>query len=275
MKRPSHRRSFKALSYGKMRDMSHRRRHTLTNHTDTPGPVLVKLGSTLPQLAHSRGDFEDWIVRGMGCSPSEITLVNPTLGDPLPPPDSISGVIVTGSHAMVTDHAPWSEQTALWLRSLVHASVPVLGICYGHQLLAYTLGGKVDDNPRGMEFGTVAATLMPEAETDRLLGGLDTAIEVQVCHTQSVLQLPNGARLLARSDMDPNLAYAIGACAWGVQFHPEFDAQVMSTYTEAYRDALTAAGKDPEAILRSIHDTPIGDTIMRRFTQMLTQGDSA
>lgn len=212
-------------------------------------------------------------MRGMGCSPSEITLVNPTLGDPLPAPDSISGAIVTGSHAMVTDHASWSERTAIWLRRLVQANVPVLGICYGHQLLAYALGAEVDDNPKGMEFGTVSAKLMPAAAMDRLLGGLDTAIEVQVCHTQSVLRLPDGAYVLAQSDRDPNLAYVIGACAWGLQFHPEFDAQVVRTYTEAYRDALTAAGEDPQAISMSIHDTPIGDVILRRFTQILVQGE--
>lgn len=56
---------------------------------------------------------------------------------------------------MVTDHGPWSEYTAMWLRETVEQHTPVLGTCYGHQMLAYALGGEVGNNPHGYETGTV------------------------------------------------------------------------------------------------------------------------
>ena len=61
--------------------------------------------------------------------------------------------------------------------------------------------------------------------------------------------LPPGARLLASSRGDPHQAFAVGDHAWGVQFHPEFDADVVRAYLEARRDAVRAEGLDPDALL--------------------------
>ncbi|MEZ4555438.1 MAG: gamma-glutamyl-gamma-aminobutyrate hydrolase family protein [Caldilineaceae bacterium] len=57
---------------------------------------------------------------------------------------------MTGSHSMVTDRAAWSERSADWLRAVVAAEWPVLGICFGHQLLAHAWGGVVGP---GIEMG--------------------------------------------------------------------------------------------------------------------------
>src|SRR5690348_8631928 len=68
----------------------------------------------------------------------------------------IAGVVVTGSHSMVSHREPWSERAAQWLAGVVESDrVPVLGICYGHQLLAHALGGEAGDHPAAIEIGTV------------------------------------------------------------------------------------------------------------------------
>ena len=91
---------------------------------------------------------------------------------------------------MVTDREPWSEDTAAWLREAAAAGLPMFGVCYGHQLLAHALGGKVGYNPTGSELGTQTVELLPPAAGDQLLDGLPASFPAQMLHAQTVLQPP-------------------------------------------------------------------------------------
>jgi GMP synthase (glutamine-hydrolysing) len=57
----------------------------------------------------------------------------------------------------------------------------------------------------------------------------------------------------------------MGGCAWGVQFHPEMEAEVVREYIRHNRESITASGQDPEALLAGCEDTPAGGEILRRF----------
>ena len=98
--------------------------------------LVIKTGTTLPPLRAAQGDFEDWVISGLGVPIDRVLVVDVQTGAELPASRDVAGVVITGSHAMVTDHEPWSERTAAWLREGVALHKPVLGICYGHQLLA-------------------------------------------------------------------------------------------------------------------------------------------
>jgi GMP synthase (glutamine-hydrolysing) len=232
--------------------------------------LIVKVGSTLPALAAERGDFEDWIRQGMGRAGAGARIVDVRNGESLPPPAGLGGVVVSGSHDSVTDRATWSEATATWLAGAVAQEVPVLGICYGHQLLAHALGGEVGGNPRGLEFGTVEMHLEEGAREDALLGDLSDPVQVQVCHRQSVLRLPPGARRLASSAMDDNQAFGVGERAWGVQFHPEFDVAAVRAYIHAFGDDLLAKGQEPAALEAACVETPEAAGLLKRFAQMVS-----
>ena len=231
--------------------------------------IILKTGSTLPTLLARKGDFTDWVIAGLDVAPTAVRIVDAQHGDALPAYDDIAGVVITGSHDMVTDRQPWSERAAAWLPGLIKRGIPTLGICYGHQLLAHALGGEVGDNPNGREFGTVTVDLTAEAVDDPLLGGLPARLPVQVCHTQSALRLPAGARRLAYGSRDGNQAFVVGEAAWGVQFHPEFDADVVTSYIEHYAARLRAEGQDPVALSAGCDDTPFGATILRRFGEIV------
>jgi GMP synthase (glutamine-hydrolysing) len=234
---------------------------------------IIKVGSTLPALQARKGDFEDWILAGMQVPPPRVATVNVLAGEPLPGYHATAGIVVTGSHDFVTEHHDWSERTAVWLRGAVAREIPTLGICYGHQLLAYALGGKVDDNPTGREYGTLPVHLEREARTDPLLGGFSNPIHVQLCHSQAVVRLPPGARGLATSDRDRHQAFVVDPNAWGVQFHPEFDAEVVRTYIGHHTAALRAEGQEPEKLLESTVDTPYGGQILERFAALVAETD--
>ncbi len=231
--------------------------------------LVVKTGSTFPRLRERRGDFEDWILDGMGIPRESARVVSVHEDEPLPEPDEPRGVVVTGSPAMVSEREDWSERTAAWLAEAVEAQTPVLGICYGHQLLAHGLGGRVGINPNGRQIGTRVAELNEDSRDDPLLGGLEARLQVQVSHMEAVLELPPVARLLGSAPGDPHHAFAVGPIAWGVQFHPEFDVDVMRTYLSERRVLVEAEGLDPDRLLREARDSDHGTRLLRRFADLL------
>jgi len=233
------------------------------------GWVVVKTGKTFSALIERRGDFEDWILVGLGVGKEQANVVNVCQGEALPDYGQVSGVVITGSHAMVTERHEWSERAADWLAGAVARQIPTLGICYGHQLLAHALGGQAGNNPNGYEFGTTTVCLNDVARHDRLLGGLPAAIKAHVSHRQSALVLPPGAMLLASSDREAHQAFVVNGCAWGVQFHPEFDAEVTRAYIERSRDALAGQGQSPQDLLASVEATPEAASILRRFARLV------
>jgi GMP synthase (glutamine-hydrolysing) len=233
--------------------------------------VIVKLGSTMAHLAQRCGDFEDLIRKGLGIGADQISVVNPMSGDSLPDPAEMAGVVLTGAHASVNAGEPWSERTAAWLPGLLAAKVPLLGICYGHQLLARAMGGTVSRLVTP-EFGTVAVELTTAAADDPLFAGLPQRLMVQSTHTDFVAELPSTAIRLAGNAADPNQAYAIGDSAWGVQFHPEFDPEVVRTYINEWQDLIGLG--HPQSLVDSVSETPESRTILSRFAE-LTQSRSS
>jgi GMP synthase (glutamine-hydrolysing) len=230
--------------------------------------LIVKTGTTVPDVARRRRDFESWISAAMELPDSQVQVSRVYEGDALPDARAVSAVVVTGSSAMVTDREAWSERTAQWLADAVSRGVPVLGICYGHQLLAHALGGRVENNPRGRHIGTVDVSLTDAAHGDLLFAGFDPVLHVPVSHRQSVTALPPGARLLATAERDPYHAFAVGERAWGVQFHPEFDADIVRGYIDARREQLALEGLDADALWHGATDTRHGVELLRRFARM-------
>lgn len=233
---------------------------------------VIKTGQTFPVAAKRFGDFEQWIFSG--AHPQHAFERNTTavfLDQTLPDLSQVDAVIITGSPAMVTDRAPWMEQLAEWLRQLVAANTPILGICFGHQILAHALGGVVDYHPKGRELGTVGVTLLPESKEDSLFKNLPNDFSAHVSHKQTVLTLPQNAVRLACNDFEPHHAFRVGSCAWGLQFHPEFTEEVMKEYIDYFSGHLESEGLDKNLLLSKISKTPASAKVLENFfTWVLT-----
>ena len=230
--------------------------------------VILKTGDTLPPIKSAHGDFDRWFLNGLSEQLNR-TVVDVTR-EPLPGrPADWDGIVVTGSPAMVSDRAEWSEAAATWLASAVEAGVPVLGVCYGHQLLAHALGGEVGYHPKGRESGTYEVTLHTPAAEDVLFQGLPKQFQAQLTHRQSVLTLPADAVLLASNEFEPHQAFRVGANAWGVQFHPEFTADIMRAYLNAQAADLEKEGASPAALLDKVTDAPHATSLLTRFSELV------
>jgi GMP synthase (glutamine-hydrolysing) len=142
------------------------------------------------------------------------------------------GAVVSGSGASVYWDEEWIHALNDWLAAAHERGMPVLGVCYGHQALAYALGGDVvsmetlsDRGDYEIGYRTVRRT-----GADPVLDGLDEEFLVFTTHGDTVTELPDGAEPLAENDYGLH-AFRVGR-AVGVQFHPEYDVESATRVTE-------------------------------------------
>jgi GMP synthase (glutamine-hydrolysing) len=227
--------------------------------------VLVT-GDPVPNVERVRGPFAELIRETLGDVWSgELRTLDARHGE-LPSASETQALVITGSPESVTARSGWIVRAERVVASLVYAGVPTLGICFGHQLLGQALGGHVEVNPHGREMGTVEVELLGE---DPLFSGLGASFHANMSHLDSVTRLPPGARVLGRSRLEPHAVVRFAERAWGVQFHPEFDAGVMRGYIAARRATLQAEGVDPDALAAS--DAPGAAEVLRTFARLTAQ----
>ena len=231
--------------------------------------LVVKTGKALAPVRAQYDDFDLWIAKALGVSKDSLTVASVHSGDPLPDPEAVDGIIVTGSPLMVSARPEWSERSAGWLAQVVEAdALPMLGICYGHQLIAHGLGGEVRDNPNGREIGTVETRHDAEAIAgDPLMK--DGTYPTHMSHVESVVRPPSDAQILAQTDLEPHAALRFGPRQWGVQYHPEFDGKIMRGYLEARFAIITEEGNDPDQMIKDVVETPASTNMLYRFGELV------
>ena len=199
-----------------------------------PRVLVLQTGSTHPAVVAAHGDYDDWFVgalRALGVTP---TVIRPFRGDSLPLATGWDGVLITGSPHSVRDEAPWMAALGAWILG-VAAHTPVLAVCFGHQLVGEALGGRVEPNPQGGEYGTIEVALSPAGQADPLFAGLPAVLCVQSTHRDALVIDPPGVVHLGGTANTPWQSFAWGDKLRAVQFHPEF------THT-ALADLLAARG---------------------------------
>jgi GMP synthase - Glutamine amidotransferase domain len=232
--------------------------------------LIVKTGTTYAAIAKKHGDFEDFIINQIGISPRNVVKWSVYQHEAPPNLDDVSAVIITGSHSMVTEEFGWSVFLSEWLRNLAHKSVPILGICYGHQLIVHAFGGSVNYHPHGQEMGTVTINLTEEGRKDPLLKNLPSEFLGHVMHAQTVVKLPPEARVLAENEFERHHAFVLHDRIWGVQFHPEFTADITYEYIEEQRENLLRDGYDINLLLKSVQEHSFGKLLLNQFVELIS-----
>jgi GMP synthase (glutamine-hydrolysing) len=226
--------------------------------------VIVKTGEPVPSVRTRRGEFADLIRDAIAPNWDGAYEVVDVVNEPPPQADGVAAYVITGSSANVPDRLPWMLRAEAWLREVVAQGTPTFGICFGHQLLAQALGGEVQRNPRGREIGTVNIDRTAQAP---IFDELPARFLANVTHVDSVVKLPAGAEPLARSDREEYHAIRFTETCYGVQFHPEMDADVMRGYVETRRAVLEGEGFRVDEMLSEIREAESGRRTLQNFVR--------
>ncbi|MFB6137304.1 MAG: type 1 glutamine amidotransferase [Halobacteriaceae archaeon] len=156
-------------------------------------------------------------------------------GGELPAHHDFDAAVVTGSEASVYGDEPWIDGLLSWLETAHERSMPLLGVCFGHQAVAAALGGEVAD----MGADTFELGYREVAHDGGVLfEGIDERFTVFVTHGDEVVTLPPGAEPLAENDRSLH-AFRKDE-AWGMQFHPEYDLETAREVASGKDDELPA-----------------------------------
>lgn len=207
---------------------------------------LLQCGHIHPDLVPEHGDYPEVFADLLG--PHGVTLTSFDVTTTAPPaldhPAAADGWVVTGSACSVYDDLPWIAPVEHLLREIIAAGAPLVAVCFGHQLLAQAMGGRVAKSPAGWGVGghdyqllrTDLPWMVPAPATDH--------VRLIASHQDQVAELPEGAEVLARTDHCPVAAYTLGQAALAIQPHPEFTAAVSRGLVERRRDAIGAERAD-------------------------------
>ena len=172
-----------------------------------------------PEDLAQHGSYAQMFERLLG--PKLDYVVYPVIDDVFPERvDEVDGWLVTGSRFGVYDDAPWIRRLEAFLREVVAARVRLVGICFGHQILASALGARVEKAAVGWGAGPHSYDVL---ERPAWLEGAAERFTLNAMHQDQVLSLPPGARVIASSDFCPFAALAYDDHSISFQAHPEFD----------------------------------------------------
>ena len=202
----------------------------------SPEYCIIETGTSPESLVPAYGTFPDMAQALLQPHLPRATFrtVSVVAGEELPPPAAFAGYIIMGSEHSVCDRFDWILRLESFIRDAARGRVPMVGICFGHQVMASALGGKVQ------ETGWIVGG------ADYTFAGSATVARSIVFHQDQVTIIPPDAEIVLSANDSPNagLRY-VNFPGWSVQSHPEFTPAYMHELIEYCRgDPLTDALAD-------------------------------
>jgi GMP synthase (glutamine-hydrolysing) len=208
-------------------------------------------------------------------------ILNVGRGD-VPSPSYLEGmdaVFIGGAgQYSATEDYEWTAPLLDLVRRIVDEGRPLFGSCWGHQIIARALGGRVVYDPDQSELGCGWVELTEAGHNDPLFRRFPHRFRANMGHHDRVVELPPSAVELARNDQRNQAFRLTDAPVYGTQFHSELDAERererILVYLEHYRDALPDE-ETVERVLDSLADTTEVDHLMYDFlTTFVARGQA-
>ncbi|MBH5391366.1 type 1 glutamine amidotransferase [Bradyrhizobium diversitatis] len=185
--------------------------------------TIIETGLVPQEHRERHGSFPDMFTRMIRTEDPTATVdvVSIPNGDALPDPRQVEAILITGAAAGVYDELDWMAPLEDFVRKAYTNKTPMVGVCFGHQLIAQALGGTVRKSEKGWGIGRHVYQVLPE---NGVIDG--ETIAIPCSHQDQVIEAPSDALTILSSDFTPHagLLYANGATLT-VQPHPEFDVE--------------------------------------------------
>ena len=214
-------------------------------------PKTLDLGLLLcddvPKDGRERfGDYTGMFDRALGAVDNHVSLTpyEAYKGELPERSDAHTGYLISGSGASVFEDKQWIRDLMEFVRQCYNNRVKIVGICFGHQLIAHALGGETIRSENGWGFGIHSARLTEipawlDAESDRF--------KLVVIHQDQVVAVPSGFNTIASNDFCPNSMITDSEVMLGIQGHPEFGKEYCA-YRADFRRQILGEEKYQEAI---------------------------
>ncbi len=196
----------------------------------SPTILIIKMGSTYRKLKSQIGDFDLWIRQSVNNQNIRWKMKSVAQIEPRKIV-SFQGIILTGAHATLTQHYQYLDGMKRVIENIIEHKIPTLGICFGHQVINKILGGEVITNPLGPEIGVSKIQLTIDGIIDPIFKELSGGkIKVYSSHVDVVSKIGDGVISLAWNEQTQFQATKYGNFIYTVQFHPEYNRQIMEFY---------------------------------------------
>lgn len=227
--------------------------------------AVLQTGRTIPEALEEHGDYDAMCKRMVGRTPAQADTFAVLDGYVPEALDGYDVVVITGSkHGVYEDH-PWIPPLETLIQRTMDAGQTMIGICFGHQIMAQALGGRAAKSDRGLGVGLMDYEFV-DGEGNRAQRSL------YAWHQDQVLDAPPGSTVIASSEFCPIAGLRYGNQAISLQPHPEFTRGYMSALIEARAGSALTRGAADEALAsleRPCHAKDI-EALMQNF--MLGEG---
>ena len=197
---------------------------------------ILKTDTVLPELAAQFGQYPEMFARLLDLDPTlELVSFDVINGEYPADIDDVDAYLMTGSKTSVYDEEDWIKPLISFVRELDAAKKKLVGICFGHQLIAQALGGKTTKSDQGWCVGIHTATLNDKAQR---FGAKGESFKLLSSHQDQVERLADGAEILASTANCPAAMTSLGNHILTFQGHPEFDKEYARLLLDMRREIL-------------------------------------
>ena len=218
--------------------------------------AILEAGRTNPDMPAEFHDYPDMFETLFADQPNSADFhfsIAPVIDNVLPQSvDDYDGYLITGSAYGVYDDAPFILSLMAFIRKIFAAGKPLVGICFGHQIVAHALGGHAAKFDDGWGIGTMPIKMVGAVEW--IPSDIDQLDLIHV-HQDQVMTLPPNAVRLAQSDFCKNAAFAISKQVFAIQGHPEFTPAYTNALIDIREDKIgKARAAEARITLQKSHD---------------------